>query len=159
MAKKAALEKTDGERSGGVVVNQIEIKKLEASPTFSTSPGGLLNSPRTMKPFFYFRDIGDNVEGFLGLQHDNRNINRASSQVIETADGVEEFFVNRQLSAVIRKYKLEGKYVRVTYIGTEPTGFGHARKCYKVEKFAVTDREQMSLQSGAPGTKKKRARK
>ena len=156
---KNTVEKTDGKRSGGVLVNQAEINELEASPTFSTSSIGLLSSPRTMKPFFYFRNIGDSVEGFLGLQHDNRNINRASSRVIETHDDIEEFFVNRQLSAVIRKYKLEGKYVRVTYIGTEPTGWGHARKCYKVEKFPVTDREQMSLQSGTPGTKAKKGSK
>ena len=150
MAKKA-VEKTDGKKSEGVVVNQAEIDELEASPTFSANK---LLSAHSMKPFFYFHFMGDSLEGFLGPQHNNRNINRTCSRIIETKTGVEEFFTNRQLAKVIKKYELEGKYVRVTYIGNEPTGWGHKRKCYKVEKFAVTDHEQMSVQSGAPGPRK-----
>ncbi len=150
------LENGGGKRSGGVVVNQDEIKELQASATFSSR---LLISPHTERPFFYFRNEGDSLEGFLGIQHSNTNIRRCASRIIETDSGTEEFFVNAKLAKLFKKYNLEGKYVRITFIGSEYTGFGHARKCYQVEKFAVTDREEMSLQSGAPGTRKTRRKK
>ncbi len=156
MAKKAALENTGGKRSGGVILNQDEINDLQASPVFSSR---LLISTHTSRPFFYFRKEGDSLEGFLGPQHNNTNIRRCASRIMETDYGAEEFFVNGKLSALLKKHDLEGKYIRITYIGNEFTGFGHARKCYQVEKFAVTDREQMSLRSGAPGTKTKRGPK
>ena len=156
MGKKAALEQTGGKRSGGVIVNQDEINDLQASAIFASR---LLISTHTSRPFFYFRREGDSLEGFLGLQHNNTNIRRCASRIIETDHGLEEFFVNRQLSALLKKYHLEGQYIRVTFIGSEPTGWGHKRKCYKVEKFPATDREKMSLQSGAPGTRKTREKK
>lgn len=148
-----------GKRTGGVVVNQEEIKELQASGAFSSR---LMISPRTERPFFYFRYHGESIEGFLGIRHTNTNIRRSASRIIETDHGTEEFFVNQKLAKLIKEYKLEGKYIRITYIGSEFTGFGHARKCYQVEKFAVTDREEKTLQSGAPGskpTKRKQAKK
>ncbi len=151
---KLDLAGTDGKRSGGIILNQGEIKDLRSSATFSSR---LLISVHTSRPFFYFRQHGDSLEGFLGLQHNNTNIHRSASRIMQTDYGVEEFFVNQKLAKILKHFDLEGKYIRVTYIGDELTGYGHARKCYQVEKFAVTDRDQMSVQSGAPGTKKKRA--
>ena len=159
MAKRAAeqaVEKASSKRSGGVTVNQAEINDLETSPTYS---GNLSRSKNTLKPFFYFRNIGDYVEGFLGPRFDNRDIRRASSRLIETDDDIEEFFTNRQLAATIKKHELEGKYVRITFIGTEATGWGHKRKCYKVQKFPVSDREKITTQTGTPGRNKKRGSK
>lgn len=153
---KLDLETTGGKRSGGGIVNQDEIKELQASAIFSSR---LLISTHTSRPFFYFRHQGDTLEGFLRRQHNNTNIRRSASRLIETDSGIEEFFVNQKLAKLFEKYDLEGKYIKITFIGVEFTGFGHARKCYQVEKFAVTDREQMSLQSGAPGTKTKRGSK
>ena len=153
---KNDLENTDGKRSGGVVVNQDELTKFQGSGTYVS---GLLRSTYTERPFFFFRNYGDSVEGVLCLQHNNTNIRRCPSRIMETEDGPVDFFVNRQLSALLKKHDLEGKYIRVTYVAQESTGWGHHRKVYQVEKFAVTDREQMSLRSGAPGTKKKRASK
>ncbi len=150
------LESTGGKRSGGVVLNQTEIKDLQASATFSSR---LLISTHTSRPFFYFRQHGESLEGFLGPQHSNTNIRRSASRIMQTDYGMEEFFVNQKLAKLFQTYDLEGKYIRITYIGEESIGFGHARKCYQVEKFAVTDREQMSLQSGAPRTRKTRRNK
>ncbi len=155
MAKRS-FESTGDKKSGGVILNQGEIKELVASAVFSSR---LLISTHTSRPFFYFRQHGDSLEGFLGLQHSNTNLRRCASRIMETDYGIEEFFVNQKLAKVFKQFDLEGKYIKITYIGDELTGFGHARKCYQVEKFAVTDREQMSLQSGKPGTRKKRGPK
>ena len=153
---KTNLEKATPDSSGGVVINQDEIEELQGSPAFSSR---LLISTHTSRPFFYFQQHGQSLEGFLGTQHSNTNIRRCASRVIETAHGIEEFFTNQKLAKLFKKYDLEGQHIRITYIGDEFTGYGHARKCYQVEKFAVTDREVMSLQSGAPGTRKTRAKK
>ena len=153
---KNILETATTERSGGVVVNQDEIETLLQSPAFSSR---LLISPRTERPFFYFQRHGQSLSGFLGMQHSNTNLRRGRSRIIETDGGIEEFFVNEKLAKVFDKYNLEGEYIEITFIGSEFTGYGHARKCYQVEKFAVTDREKMSLQSGNPGTRKTRGKK
>lgn len=153
---KDELENTTGKRSGGVIVNQDEIDELQASATFSSS---LLISTYTERPFFYFRNQGDSVEGVLGLQHCNTNIRRCPSRVIMTKTGPQDFFVNRQLSALLKKRRLEGKYIRVTYIGQERTGWGHRRKCYQVETFTTPESEKITRRTGTPGTKTKRGSK
>ena len=144
------------------VLNQDEIKRLRNSDKFSSR---LLISPRTGRPYFYFRYHGQQIEGFLGRSYDNAAIHRSKSYILETAHGLEEFFANQRLAKIIEKYALEGKYIRITYIGDERTGFGHARKIYQVEKLAVTDRELIITQTEVlPEQKngpkhKKRARK
>lgn len=137
---KIALDR----ENSAICVNQDEIDALQKSPTFSSR---LLVSTYIERPFFYFRHHGDSLEGFLGCKHSNASIHRSCSRVIDTATGPEEFFVNQKLARVIDKYELEGKYVRITYIGDEYTGFGHARKVYRVEKFPMTDRERITVQT------------
>ncbi len=140
------LEKTDKTSRAGVVVNQAEIKDLKNSPAFSSR---LLISERTYKPFFYFRYHGHSIEGFLGLQFNNIALRRTRSRQIKTDSGNEEFFCNKKLAKIFNEYELEGKYVRITYIGDEYTGYGHARKIYQVERFPVTDRIQETHQTEA----------
>ncbi len=145
---KPVFEKPLRQPGPGLVLNQVEIDELRRSPAFSSR---LLISPRTERPFFYFRHHGDTLEGFLGIAHNNANIRRGVSRVIDTPHGIEEFFVNQKLALLFERYKLEGKYIRITYIGQEFTGFGHARKCYQVEQMPVTSRERKTVRSGTPG--------
>ncbi len=132
---------------GSLILNKSEVDELRASGAFSSR---LLISPRTERPFFYFQYHGDALEGFLGIQHTNTNIRRSASRLIETPDGVQEFFVNQKLAQLFRKYDCEGKYLRITYIGQEFTGFGHARKCYQVELLPVTSREKSTYRTEQP---------
>ena len=146
MAKKN-VEKAATKRSGGVVINQAEIDSLRRSATFSSR---LMISPRTERPFFYFRHHGDALEGFLGTSHNNTNIRRGISRIIETPDGTEEFFCNQKLAKAIKDFALEGKYIRIIYIGQEFTGYGHARKCYQLEELPVTSRARQTVKTGKP---------
>lgn len=106
-------------------VNPEEIDKLVRKPTFFNQP-----TTSTGKEFFYFRKIGDSIEGYLGRSIDNSTINRTKSFVIDTINGLEEFFANRLLQRFLNK--LDGKYVKVVYIGDQKTQFGHRRKVYRV---------------------------
>lgn len=148
---KSTLEKRAGRLAKPLVLNQAEINELQKSGAFSSS---LFISPRTERPFFYFKHHGESLEGFLGPQHTNTNIRRSASRIIETETGVEEFFVNQKLAKLFDKFNLEGKYIRITYIGQEFTGYGHARKCYKVEQMPVTDRNKSTFISEVPRAKK-----
>lgn len=121
------------------VVNQAEIEKLAKSPKFRSK---LLISPRTNRPYFYFRYHGQVLQGFLGdVVFDNSGIQRSRSFLMITDDGHrEEFFANQRLAKIITHERLWGKYVEITYIGDEYTGYGHARKIYQVVKVSgVTD--------------------
>ena len=145
---KTTLEKRWRTKDQPLVLNQAEIDELHRSPAFSSQ---LLISPRTERPFYYFKYHGQQLEGFLGHEHTNANIRRAQSRIIETPnDGIQEFFVNKSLARVFDKFQLEGKYIRITYIGQEFTGFGHARKCYQVEQMPVTSRDSGVFNSGKP---------
>jgi len=121
------------------IVNQAEITKLTQSEKFSSR---LLISPRTGRPFYYFRYHGQTLGGFLmDRVWDNSALNRSRSFCIITDDGTkEEFFANQRLARIIHKENLWGKYIEITYIGDERTGYGHARKIYQVAKIGgITD--------------------
>jgi len=128
-------------------LNADELEKIQKSPKFSSR---LLFSPRTHRPYFYFRFHGCSVEGFLGTSYDNRGVNRAKSYMIESPHGWEEFFANQHLQRLIEKHKLEGRYIKITYIGDEYTGWGHARKVYRVELLPVKQREYKAWKTGTP---------
>ncbi len=140
------LENAEKTSRAGVVINQAEIKELKNSPTFSSR---LLISDRTYKPFFYFKYHGHALEGFLGPQFTNAGISRQRSRLIKTDSGEEEFFCNAKLAKLFDQFELEGKYIKITYVGDEYTGYGHARKVYQVERFPVTDRTQETHQTEA----------
>ncbi len=141
-SKAATLEIPKGqspERIKREVVNQTEIDELTSSPSFSSK---LLISPRTNRPFFYFRYHGQVLQGFLcDVVFDNSGISRSRSFLIITDAGEkEEFFANQRLAKIIHQERLWGKYIEITYIGDERTGYGHARKIYQVVKVSgVTD--------------------
>ncbi len=144
----SALERPDNnqpKKNKSVVVNQDQIDEIQKKPSFRSR---LLISPRTGRPFFYFRYHGETLEGFLGHSYDCSYFNRGKSFDIQTDDGtIEEFFAGRYLQQIFERYELEGKYIVITYIGDEYTGFGHARKVYRVEKEAVTDRNALVTQT------------
>ena len=143
-----AFEKPDNNQTTKikpVVINQAQIDEIQKKPTFRSR---LLISPRTGRPFFYFRYHGQEIEGFLGHSYDCSFFNRGRSFDIDTGGGViEEFFASRYLQQIFERHALEGKYIKITYIGDEYTGYGHARKVYQVEKFAVTDRNTLHTQT------------
>jgi len=140
--KTTTLEKPkerSPERIKREVVNQAEIDELLISPKFSSK---LLISPRTNRAFFYFRYHGQTLSGFLmDRVWDNYALNRSRSFCIITDDNIkEEFFANQRLAQIIIKKELFGKYVEITYLGDERTGYGHARKIYQVVKVSgMTD--------------------
>jgi len=140
--KSATLEipkKQSSQKIKREILNQAEIDELLISPKFSSK---LLISPRTNRAFFYFRFHGQTLSGFLmDRVWDNYGINRSRSFCIITDNGTkEEFFANQRLARIILKNELFGKYVEITYIGDERTGFGHARKIYQVVKVSgITD--------------------
>ena len=142
------LEKSDNNQTQKIkpiVINQDQLDEIQKKPSFRSR---LLISPRTGRPFFYFRYHGENLQGFLGHSYDCSYFNRGKSFDIQTDDGtIEEFFAGRYLQRIFEKYELEGKYIIITYIGDEYTGYGHARKVYKVEKRAVTDRFTVHTQT------------
>lgn len=133
------------EKINSTLVNQDHIRTIQAKRSYRSK---LLISPRSGKPFFYFRYHGQELEGFLGRAYDCSFFNRGGSRIVDTiAGGVEEFFTGKYLSQLFEEHELEGKHIKITYIGDELTRYGHARKVYQVEKFATTDRHRKALQT------------
>lgn len=127
------------------IINQSHLATVQKSRSYRSK---LLQSPRTGKPFFYFRYHGQSLEGFLGTSHDCAFFSRGSSRIIETIDGsTEEFFTGSYLAKLFEANKLEGKHIKITYVGDQLTNFGHARKVYQVEKFPTTDRRILKTQT------------
>lgn len=99
-----------------------------------------ITQTRTFEPFskpmiggniFIFRKISDSIAGILGPGI--ANIRRSKSYPIKTDDGeVLEIFGNKLLHRIIKKHDLIGAFVKIEYIGRQETGWGHARKIYRV---------------------------
>ena len=142
-------DKKDGAAKRFTEIKSEKIDKITKSPTF-------LHRPITSegKEFFYFRKIGDNIQGFLGRRIDNTVINRACSFIIETDHGPEEFFANKLLQQLL--FELNGEYVKIEYIGDQQTQYGHRRKVYRVYKAAGTGKA-MNVTGETETTKNRKA--
>jgi hypothetical protein len=110
-------------------VGEKTIDRIERSRTFEP-----WDKPQIGCRFHIFKKRGESIEGILGQPI--TNFHRNSSYPIELDSGeTVEVFANKLLHRLIQKNELVCKRVKIVYIGRQYTGYGHARKIYRVYKI------------------------
>lgn len=114
---------------------------------------------------YTFRKPGESLEGRLRTCENHDRADRAECAHLHyVTDSGQEKAVAIRLSKILfdaidketaDKPRLWGRIVRITYKGSEPTKFGHAKKIYLVEHDRAGGLEKVALHE----TKKRRARK
>jgi len=114
------------------------------------------DKPSVGEEFFIFKRMGDEISGIL-VGGPIANMRRSSSYAIKLDDGrVVEIFANKLLHRIIEKNQLLFSRIRIVYIGRQHTGYGHARKIYRVykDKGTIRSEEYEQFAGGKKNAKK-----